>query len=237
MRGLNDSNNSIKKTVHLEDDSSVISPSAAILAVIATFALFLVVGAGLLLFLGYPFALVSGELLLVVVPLGYMLHKRVDIKKYIGLEVTPKLFFHGMFIGGLLFIFDVAITSVLVGIFGTSEAIEEAGAIIEGLSSSQQGLLIVVSALLLAGICEEFTFRGFLQTAINAKYPSAVALLTSSLTFGLLHFDPQFVYSLSAFMLGLLFGYVYNRWHSYIVSAVAHGTLNIIVLAITLLLP
>jgi membrane protease YdiL (CAAX protease family) len=122
-------------------------------------------------------------------------------------------------------------------IFGQSEAVEESNKLIIDMSSSLEGLVLVIATLTLAGICEEFTFRGFLQNAINNKYSSGVALLASSLAFGLLHFDPQAVYTISAFLLGLVLGYVYHRWHSYTVSATAHATLNLIILALAVLVP
>jgi membrane protease YdiL (CAAX protease family) len=96
-------------------------------------------------------------------------------------------------------------------------------------------LIAVVSALALAGVCEEFAFRGFLQSAINRRYSFIPAVISSSVAFGLFHFDPQLVYILSAIAAGLTLGYIYHRWNSYVVSAIAHATVNLIVLATLLL--
>jgi membrane protease YdiL (CAAX protease family) len=103
------------------------------------------------------------------------------------------------------------------------------------LSASPSGLVAVIASLSLAGICEEFTFRGFLQTAINSKYSFAIALFVSSLSFGLFHVDVQGLYTISAFLMGLVLGLIYHRFHSYTVSAITHSTLNLIVLATLLL--
>jgi membrane protease YdiL (CAAX protease family) len=92
----------------------------------------------------------------------------------------------------------------------------------------------VIAALALAGVCEEFTFRGFLQSTLTRRYSFIPAVIVSAVTFGIFHPDPQLVYILSAFTAGLVLGYVYYRWNSYVVSAVAHSTVNLVVLAVLL---
>ncbi|MEM3783909.1 MAG: type II CAAX endopeptidase family protein [Candidatus Bathyarchaeia archaeon] len=216
--------------------TQTISPSEAILLVIASFFL-LLFGAAFVDWIGYGITMMLGELLLIVLPLGYMLLKTIDVKSYIGLQVNSRRILLGVIIGILLLFFEVIVNGVLVSAFGESEAVRQSNQIIAEMSRSAEGLIMVIATLVLAGICEEFTFRGFLQTAMNSKYPAWVALVTSSLVFGLFHFDPQAVYTLSAFSLGLVLGYVYHHWHSYTVSATAHVTLNLIVFALITLMP
>jgi ABC-2 type transport system permease protein/sodium transport system permease protein len=218
------------------NETQAIPPSGAVLAVILSFLLSLFLGGLFAVFISYELALVLGELLLAVVPLGYMLLKKVNITKYIGLKINFKDVLLGVAIGILLLFFDIIVTNVMISIFGPSEIVEESNKLIMEMSRSFEGLIAVAATLTVAGICEEFTFRGFLQTSINSRYPSWVALIASSLAFGLVHFDPQGVYMLSAFLLGLVLGYIYHRWRSYTVSATAHATLNLIILALALLL-
>ena len=218
-----------------------ILPSMAILAVIASFLLMLFLGVFIIsLFgeeLGEKLFMVLGELLIAAVPFGYMIYKRVDIKKYIGLKINFKTLTSGVAVGALLLVFDIFISYVLVMFLGPSEAIEQSNKRVVELSGSIDGLFLIIASLTLAGICEEFTFRGFLQNAISHKYSSGVAILASSLAFGFVHFDPQMVWTISAFLLGLVLGYVYHRWRSYTISATAHATLNLIVLALAILVP
>jgi hypothetical protein len=219
------------------EQQRAISPFVAILAVVATFLLFLFAGSFIYVLAGTGPMLVFGELLLIVVPLILMLSKKIDIRRYVGIEVTPKYLLLGIAFGVILLLVDVVITGVLVSIFGTSNAIEESNQLIAEVASSPKGLIFVVLSLFLTGICEEFTFRGFLQTSINGKYPFWVALITSSLAFGLTHFDPQGIYIISAFVMGLMLGLIYHHWHSYVDSATAHSTMNLIILALMLLVP
>ena len=215
--------------------NETVSPLTAVLAVVATFFIFLFIGSILFLLFGYPITAIFGELLIIAVPLGYMLCNKIDVSKYIGLRITPRTVLLGVGVGALLFFFDLAITITLTSIFGTSELVEESNQQILEAIKSMPSLLQLIAALSLAGLCEEFTFRGFLQNSIQRKYPLGVALFVSSLAFGLFHFDPQAVYTISAFLMGLALGYIYHRWHSYTISALAHATVNLIVLGLYLL--
>lgn len=212
-----------------------VSPSEAVLVFVVTFGLFLLLGAVFILTLGIELALVLSELLILVFPFSYLLLKHVNIRSYVGVEIKPKFILFGIAAGVFLFFFDGAITALLTSIFGVSQTVEESNALVMNLSNSTLGLVSVTVSLSLAGFCEEFTFRGFLQNTINRKYSFVPAVIISSLAFGFAHFDPQLVYILSAFLIGLVLGYIYHRWHSYVVSAFAHSTLNLIGLAILLL--
>jgi len=216
-------------------NQNVISPLAAILAVIASFFLILFGGAASLILLGYGPASIIIELLVILVPLGYMLLKHVDIKSYVGIEIKRGTIVRGIAFGGVLLLLDLVVAGALTTIFGPSQAVEDSNKLIMDLSSSFLGLLYVTVGLFLAGVCEEFTFRAFLLNSINRRYSFVPALIISSLAFGLFHFDPQIVYTIATFSLGLVLGYVYYRYKSYVTCAVAHSTLNLIVLAISLL--
>jgi membrane protease YdiL (CAAX protease family) len=207
------------------------------LVIVVTFFLVLFLGFIFIYTLGNGPALVLSELLIMLVPLGYMLVKHVDIKRYVGLDVNPKLIMLGFASGALLLFVDIIVSAVLTAIFGVSQAIEESNTIITDLSSTTWGLIAVIAALGLAGVCEEFAFRGFLQSTLTRRYSFIPAVIVSAFVFGLFHFDPQLVYILSALTAGLVLGYVYHRWNSYVVSAIAHSTLNLVVLVTLLLMP
>lgn len=209
--------------------------SEALLAVVASLLLSIFM-AGFIASFNYGIAMVVAELLLAVVPLGYMLSKKIDIKKYIRFGLNPRNILFGVAVGSLLVYFDFLIMVALTSLFGPSKAVEESNKIITEMTGSVDGLVFVAAALISAGICEEFTFRGFLQTAISGRFSPWIALVTSAFAFGfLLHFDPQGIYIIAAFLIGLVLGLVYYWSRSYTVCATAHATLNLIVLALSLL--
>ncbi len=213
-----------------QEKVSAVPTLDAVLIIVVTFFLVLFLGFIFLLFLGSGPALVLSELVILFVPLGYMLFKHINIKRYIGLDVNPKLIILGFAAGALLLFIDIIVSAVLTSIFGVSQAVEESNAVITELSSSTGGLIAVITALALAGVCEEFAFRGFLQSTLTRRYSFLPAVIVSAATFGVFHFDPQLVYIISAMTAGLVLGYVYHRWNSYVVSAIAHSTVNLIVL-------
>ncbi|MEM3641816.1 MAG: CPBP family intramembrane glutamic endopeptidase [Candidatus Bathyarchaeia archaeon] len=216
-------------------ESQQIPVSEALLAVIASLLLSLFLANSIAGF-NYGIAMVTVELTLAVVPVGYMLSKKIDIKKYIKLELNPRNILLGATVGSLLVYLDYIIMIALTSLLGQSEAVKESNMRIAEMISSVDGLIFVVAALISAGICEEFAFRGFLQTAISGRHSSWVALVTSAFAFGiLLHFDPQGVYTIAAFLIGLVLGLVYHWSRSYTVCATAHATLNLVILALLLL--
>ncbi len=218
------------------EDQRIVSPLEAILTVVLTFVLS-VFGLGfLLLFLDYGPVLILGELIILFVPLGVMLHKRVDVRRYICLQLKPTHFLLGIAFGLLLLLLNLVVTAALSSLFGVSKAVEESNTLLLHMSSTPEGLVIVATSLLLAGICEEFMFRGFLQTSISKKYPLRISVVLSALAFGFYHLDLQVVYTVGTFLMGLVLGLIYHRWHSYIAATVAHASMNLVALMLMLLL-
>lgn len=206
-----------------------------VLVIVVTFFLVILLGSLLYLILDTGLALVLSELIILAVPLGYMIFKGIDIKRYVGLDVSPRLIMLGFASGALLLCVNIVASLLLLTVFGESQAVIESNNMITELSASPWGLVAVATALGLAGVCEEFAFRGFLQNTLTRRTSFIPAVLISAFTFGIFHFDPQLVYILSAFSAGLVLGYVYHRWNSYIVAVIAHSSVNLLVL-LTLLL-
>lgn len=216
--------------------SDTIPPVEAVVIIVVTFGLLLFVGAAFFVLFGNALALPLSELLIAVLPVGYMLARKIHVRSYVRVGIKPKTLLLGIGVGASLFLFDIFISNLLFAIFGLSQAVEESNKLIANLASSTPGLASIFATVILAGVCEEFAFRGFLLNAIERKYSFGPALLISSLAFGLFHFDAQLVYTIAAFLMGLLLGYAYHRWHSYTVCAVAHATIDIVAVTLTILI-
>ena len=221
----------------MEQEKAVVIPVVeAVLVIFVTGVLFVLLSAIFYIIeLDIGLVLVLSELVILIVPLVYLLYKGVDIKRYVGIDVKPNLVLWGFVSGAILLSVDIAVSAVLLLVFGESEAVVQSNNTITALSQSPLGLISVATALGLAGVCEEFAFRGFLQSTLTRRYSFIPALIVSAFVFGLFHFDPQVVYILSAMTAGLVLGFVYHHWNSYVVSAIAHSTLNLVVLAALLL--
>lgn len=214
----------------IEQEKVALSIVEVVLVIIVTFFLAMLLGSLLFLTIDIGLALILTELIILFVPLGYMLYKGIDVRRYIGLDINPKLVILGFVSGVILLCVNIIVSLVLLAIFGESQAVIESNNMIAELSASSWGLVTVATALGLAGICEEFAFRGFLQSTLTRRISFIPAVFISSFTFGIFHFDPQLVYILSALSAGLVLGYVYHRWNSYIVAVIAHSSVNLLVL-------
>ncbi len=184
---------------------------------------------------GEALALVFSELIILIIPLGYLLYKRVDVKSYVGLDVNPELVLWGFVSAVILLAVDIGVSALLLTVFGESQAVIDTNQTIVELTETPGGLIAVAAALGLAGVCEEFAFRGFLQNTLTRRFSFIPALIFSAFVFGLFHFDPQLVYILSAMTGGIVLGYVYHRWNSYLVAVIAHSSVNLLVLVMLLL--
>lgn len=225
------------------DLETLISPIAAVMIIVITFVAFLVIIATsyIVLYelpLGEQVTCVIGTLTFLLVPLVYMLHKKADIKSYIRIgKFKPKNLLLGVGLGLGTCLMGIFASHALTYVLGPSELVKEVVEIVVRLArESVAGLVLMSLALFLAGVCEEFAFRGFLQNALASKYSFPVALTGASLAFGLFHLDPQGTYTIIAFLVGLVLGYAYNRLKSFVAVASAHATHNLVALTILLLL-
>lgn len=82
------------------------------------------------------------------------------------------------------------------------------------------GILIAVAA----PVVEELFFRGLFQRSMGARYPVPVAIATSSLFFGLAHFEALQLLALVAF--GVVLGIMAHRTGRLGPGIVAHVTFN-----------
>jgi len=218
-------------------DKNYVPPLDAILVIIVTFFLTILISATFIFLLpDVSVVLVVGEVLTAVPPLAYLVYKRVDMKNYFGAYPKPKFILMGLVLGFGLLLLGVLVSGMVILVFGESEAVAKANEQLLELSQTPHGLAAAIATCLLAGICEELAFRGFLQNSIRGKYSAKTAMLISSVAFALFHFDPQGAYIATSFIMGLVLGYIYNKWHSYITNATAHAVYNILALAILLAL-
>lgn len=85
-------------------------------------------------------------------------------------------------------------------------------------------LMFYLTLGVLAPICEETLFRGFLYTSLRRYWGAAPSLLLTAFLFAAVHMDAGGFVPL--FGLGLLFGFVVERTKSTLSSMVAHGLWN-----------
>jgi hypothetical protein len=83
-----------------------------------------------------------------------------------------------------------------------------------------------VMALLLAPVCEEILFRGFLFGGLRRRMRFRWAALLSAIPFAALHADPVRLVGLT--VIGVMLAGIYERRKTLVASMAAHATLNTI---------
>lgn len=85
-------------------------------------------------------------------------------------------------------------------------------------------IVLAVSASVLAPLCEEVAFRGYLQRTLAIRHGPGLAIAATALLFAILHLDP--VRFPALVLLGAAFGWLSWRAGSVWPSIVAHATNN-----------
>lgn len=81
-------------------------------------------------------------------------------------------------------------------------------------------VIVILVIAVTPAVCEEIFFRGFAQKSYELKLKPWMAILLTSLVFGLYHFNPYGLLALIA--LGMYFGYVAYRTESIFVVMLLH---------------
>lgn len=84
---------------------------------------------------------------------------------------------------------------------------------------------VAVGTVLVAPATEELIFRGVIQRIFQRNMQGWIAVLLSSLVFGLAHFDMAVIPSVT--VLGFLFGYIFLRTGNLLYPMIGHGLYNL----------
>ena len=104
-------------------------------------------------------------------------------------------------------------------------------------SHGESGFLIPLALLIGAtpAICEEFLFRGYIQTRLTVARGPLLGILCSSALFAVFHMD--WVHIVAVFPLGVFLGYVAWRSGSLLPAMVAHCFNNVVSVIAVVLAP
>ena len=95
------------------------------------------------------------------------------------------------------------------------------------LSNPFINLSYVLVLVIIAPILEEFIFRGIILKGLLTRYSPKFAIIVSALLFGLFHFSSQQIWH--AFLMGLLWGWIYYKTKSIGTVILLHCFSNFIV--------
>lgn len=132
----------------------------------------------------------------------------------------------------------VMLTALIAGVFMNSQGSENP--VISQIMSAANApdpvviLLFYLTIAVMAPICEETMFRGFIYGSLRKRFGTALAVLCSAMIFGLVHFDKGGIMGLIA--IGVVLAYLYERTRSLLPCMVTHGLWNGAMFTATLIL-
>jgi uncharacterized protein len=127
------------------------------------------------------------------------------------------------FVGPCIWFFAVDISKTISNILD-----HLAGKIIVGNNqgiNQNQIILLLLGTVILAPICEETLFRGFIQRAYESHNKN-YSYIVSAVLFGMLHILNGISDVLPTIILGLALGYLVYKTNSLMTSMIAHMTIN-----------
>jgi len=87
---------------------------------------------------------------------------------------------------------------------------------------------VILMASLVAGICEEIGFRGYMQTPLVQKYGPVAGISITSLMFGVVHLHQAWASFGGVFVISFMIGYLAYSTNSLFPGIIAHVTFDII---------
>ena len=105
-------------------------------------------------------------------------------------------------------------------------------------AQSQKAMAVGVGVILygvVSPLAEETLFRGLLYNRMKQYFPKAVAMVCTSLFFGLYHGNP--VQGLFGFLLGMVMVWLYEQYEKWYIPVLFHGIVNVTSYLLLPLLP
>lgn len=89
-------------------------------------------------------------------------------------------------------------------------------------------IMMIANLLVIAPITEEIAFRGIVYTRVEKTTNAVIAIIVSSILFGLMHFMAGgIILVIGAILMALVFGYIFYKYKSLWVCIIAHTIANL----------
>lgn len=150
-------------------------------------------------------------------------------KERAGNEVFSKVVFTAVTTAIL-----AASSSVGLNVLLTLTGFVQTSAAYQDVAKQQYSVVFGVGAILfglISPIAEEIVFRGLVFNRMRRYYPTAAAIIASSLLFGIYH--GNLVQGLYGTCMGILLAYTYERMHSFLFPCLFHAMANLMVYTLT----
>ncbi|MEE8341704.1 MAG: type II CAAX endopeptidase family protein [Candidatus Neomarinimicrobiota bacterium] len=149
------------------------------------------------------------------------------------LSIRERLRINNISLGTLLSIIIISIGFIIIVdeldrivyiLFGQPEFLREIAEQLR-ITSINNGVLIILTTVVVAPFVEEMLFRGYLQKVLEESWGDITkAILVTSMFFALVHLNPYWI--IQIYLLGMVLGYLAWRTNSIIPGIILHGLNN-----------
>lgn len=190
-----------------------------------TFILIMVVGGISMLFLGKTAVFLS-EVIIILPALLFVIVARAPITKVFRLKVpSSKILISSFLVAVGLFVLVDQLDRLIQAIFPMPGIFVKSMEEMLTIHSFSDGVVIIFSAVLIAGLCEEMLFRGLFQGTLEVRLNVPIAVWMSAAVFALIHLMPWTI--LQILILGLVLSFMALQTKSILPCAIVHGCNNL----------
>ncbi len=161
-----------------------------------------------------------------------LLMRRQPVAQIVGFDAMPfgrQLAWAFFFIAASFPLLDV-LTRISITFNGAEAAPQAIVEFARNVESREGQLAVIIFAVVVAPVTEEFLFRGFLYPALKSTLGVLLALILTSALFGLVHMNARALLPLSG--LGFVMALAYERTGSLLVPMTMHAIFNAISLVV-----
>jgi membrane protease YdiL (CAAX protease family) len=170
------------------------------------------------------------ELFFLVPPLFYLRKRGFSIKRCLRWNSVPvTVLISTILIGFALVILLDELDRVMSLVFPMPEYLQKALSGFFELKTWQDYAIVGFGVVVIAAVCEESLFRGFMQVSFEAHGNVTRAVLITALFFAVAHFNPWWMVQI--LILGVVLGFISWRSGSSLPGMVVHGLNNGLALA------
>jgi membrane protease YdiL (CAAX protease family) len=208
------------------DSKPTLSPTDVSVILMITLLIFIMFSL-LVNFIGETLTLLIGELLLIVPALIFVFVRRISFTKTFRIQpVQWKTLAVTVILFMPVFILSDELDRIIQHFFPMPEEWYQSMINLVRFTSWQQAVAVLLAGVVFAAFCEELLFRGLVQRTLEIFREPASAIVSSSVLFALVHFNPWS--SIQILLLGLVLGYVAWKSGSVFPSMIIHGLNNLI---------
>jgi uncharacterized protein len=171
------------------------------------------------------------EIFFLVPPLFYLKRRGFEIKRCLRWNSVPvTVLISTILIGLALVILLDELDRVMSLVFPMPDDLQKALTGFFALNTWQDYLIVGFGVVVIAAVCEESLFRGFMQLSFEAHGNVTRAVLITALFFAVAHFNPWWMVQI--LILGVVLGFISWRSGSSFPGMIVHGLNNALALAV-----